>query len=56
VFATTVHTPLDEANVRRYFGSICRADGIGEDWAPRELRTSFVHRKYSVQCWSGALR
>ncbi|HYB46609.1 MAG TPA: tyrosine-type recombinase/integrase, partial [Streptosporangiaceae bacterium] len=42
VFATTVGTQLDAANVRRSFGSICRAAGIGEGWAPRELRTSFV--------------
>jgi integrase len=42
VFTTTIGTPLDAANVRRYFRSVCRAAGIGEDWAPRELRTSFV--------------
>jgi integrase len=42
VFTTTVGTELDAANVRRYFRSICKAAGIGEDWAPRELRTSFV--------------
>jgi integrase len=42
VFTTTVGTQLDAANVRRYFRSICKAAGIGEDWAPRELRTSFV--------------
>ncbi len=42
VFTTTIGTELDAANVRRYFRSICKAAGIGEDWAPRELRTSFV--------------
>jgi hypothetical protein len=42
VFTTTVGTELDAANVRRYFRGICKAAGIGEDWAPRELRTSFV--------------
>jgi integrase len=42
VFTTTVGTALDAANVRRYFRSICKAAGIGEEWAPRELRTSFV--------------
>jgi len=42
VFTSTVGTELDAANVRRYFRSICRAAGIGEGWAPRELRTSFV--------------
>jgi integrase len=42
VFTSTVGTELEAANVRRYFRSICRTAGIGEDWAPRELRTSFV--------------
>ena len=42
VFTTTVGTPLDAANVRRYFRGICKAAGIGEGWAPRELRHSFV--------------
>jgi site-specific recombinase XerD len=37
-----VGTELEAANVRRYFRCICRDAGIGEDWAPRELRTSFV--------------
>jgi integrase len=42
VFATTIGTELDASNVRRYFRGICKAAGIGEDWAPRELRHSFV--------------
>jgi integrase len=42
VFTTTVGTGLDAANVRRYFRGICKAAGIGDDWTPRELRTSFV--------------
>jgi integrase len=42
VFTTTVGTELDAVNVRRYFGGICKAAGIWEDWAPRELQTSFV--------------
>jgi integrase len=42
VFTTTVGTQLDAANVRRYFKGICKAAGIGDDWTPRELRTSFV--------------
>jgi len=42
VFTTTDGKQLDAANVRRYFRSVCRTAGIGEDWAPRELRTSFV--------------
>ena len=42
VFTTTIGTELDAANVRRYFRRICKAAGIGDDWTPRELRTSFV--------------
>jgi integrase len=42
VFTTAVGTELDAANVRRSFRGICKAVGIGEDWTPRELRTSFV--------------
>jgi integrase len=42
VFTTQAGTPLDAANVRRQFKAICRAAGLGEDRAPRELRTSFV--------------
>lgn len=42
VFTTTLGTALDAANVRRSFRPICRAAGIEETWAPRELRTSFV--------------
>ena len=42
VFSTTIGTELDAANVRRSFRSICRTAGIGEDWAPRAFRTSFV--------------
>jgi len=42
VFTTAVGTELDAANVRRSFRSMCEAAGIGEGWAPRELRTSFV--------------
>jgi integrase len=42
VFTTRVGTQLDAGNVRRQFKGICKAAGIGEDWTPRELRTSFV--------------
>jgi integrase len=42
VFATTLGTPLDAANVRRSFRSICATAGLEDGWAPRELRTSFV--------------
>jgi integrase len=42
VFATRIGTPLDAGNVRRMFRDVCRVAGIGEQWTPRELRTSFV--------------
>ena len=42
VFCTAAGTPLDAGNVRRTFKRITKAAGLGEDWTPRELRTSFV--------------
>jgi integrase len=42
VFCTSTGTPLGAGNVRRTFKQLTRAAGLGEDWAPRELRTSFV--------------
>jgi integrase len=42
VFCTSIGTPLDASNVRRAFKKITKAAGLGEDWTPRELRTSFV--------------
>jgi integrase len=42
VFCTAAGTPLAAGNVRRTFKKITRAAGLGEDWTPRELRTSFV--------------
>jgi integrase len=42
VFCTSVGTALDAANVRRTFKKITTAAGLGGDWTPRELRTSFV--------------
>jgi integrase len=41
VFASSIGTPLDSANVRKMFRTVCKAAGIG-DFTPRELRTSFV--------------
>jgi integrase len=37
-----VGTPLAAGNVRRTFKKITKAAGLGENWTPRELRTSFV--------------
>jgi integrase len=42
VFCTSVGSALDAANVRRAFRKITKAAGLGEQGAPRELRTSFV--------------
>jgi integrase len=43
VFATSVGTALDAANVRRAFRRVAKAAGLDEKaWTPRELRHSFV--------------
>ena len=42
VFASAVGTPLDRHNVLREFRKITQAAGLGTDWAPREMRHTFV--------------
>jgi integrase len=42
VFASAVGTPLDAANVRREFRKITEAARLGADWAPRDLRHTFI--------------
>ena len=42
VFTTKIGTALDAANVRRMFKNAYAAAGLGDNWTPRELRTSFV--------------
>ena len=42
VFASSIGTPLDAANVRREFRKIMEAAGLGAGWAPRDLRHTFV--------------
>jgi len=42
VFTSTVGTPLDASNVRREFRRITHAAGLGDGWAPRDLRHTFV--------------
>jgi integrase len=42
VFCREDGTPLDRWQVRREFAVITQAAGLGEEWAPRELRHSFV--------------
>jgi integrase len=53
VFTTHLGAALDAGNVRKMFKRVCRAAGIGDDWTPRELRTSFVslmsHRGVSIE-------
>jgi integrase len=43
VFASTLGTPLDRSHVRRSLRLISRNAGIGEAWAPRDLRHTFVN-------------
>jgi integrase len=42
VFASRVGTPLSADNVIRAFRLITKKAGLGDDWAPRELRHTFV--------------
>jgi hypothetical protein len=43
VFSTSAGSPLDPHNVRRWFRAVLQAAGLdAKDWAPRELRHSFV--------------
>ncbi len=42
VFASAVGTQLDRYNVRREFRKITQAAGLGQNWAPREMRHTFV--------------
>ena len=42
VFASAIGTQLDRYNVRREFRKITRDAGLGDGWAPREMRHTFV--------------
>lgn len=42
VFSSSVGTALDAADVRRAFKKITTSAGLGDNWKPLELRTSFV--------------
>jgi integrase len=42
VFTTATGTPLNARTIRRMFQDICERAGLGRDWAPRDLRHTFV--------------
>ena len=42
VFTSHAGAALDAANVRKMFKRICAEAGVGDEWTPRELRTTFV--------------
>jgi integrase len=42
VFSSTVGTPLSANNVIRAFRTATEKAGLGRDWAPREMRHTFV--------------
>jgi integrase len=42
VFTTATGTPLDARTIRRMFQDVCERAGLGGDWAPRDLRHTFV--------------
>jgi integrase len=42
VFSSTIGTPLSANNVIRTFRAITGKAGLGKDWAPREMRHTFV--------------
>ena len=53
VFTTHHGNALDAANVRKMFKRICKVAGIGGDWTPPELKTSFArllsHRRVGIE-------
>jgi integrase len=42
VFTTATGTPLGARSVRRMFKDICERAAVGGDWAPRDMRHTFV--------------
>ena len=42
VFTTATGTPLGARYIRRMFQDVCERAGLGRDWAPRDLRHTFV--------------
>ncbi len=42
VFTTATGTPLAARPIRKMFQDVCERAGLGRDWAPRDLRHTFV--------------
>jgi integrase len=42
VFTTATGTPLGARHIRKMFQDVCERAGFGRDWAPRDLRHTFV--------------
>jgi integrase len=53
VFTNHAGAALDAGNVRKMFKRICTEAGVGDNWTPRELRTTFVslmsHQGVSIE-------
>ena len=53
VFTNHLGAALDAGNVRKMLKRVCTEAGIGDNWTPRELRTTFVslmsHRGVSIE-------
>ena len=53
VFTSHAGAALDAGNVRKMFKRICTEAGTGDNWTPRELRTTFVslmsHQGVSIE-------
>jgi integrase len=42
VFTTATGTPVGARQIRKMFQDVCERAGFGRDWAPRDLRHTFV--------------
>jgi integrase len=42
VFTTAMGAPLNARPIRKMFQDVCERAGLGRDWAPRDLRHTFV--------------
>ena len=60
VFTTATGTLLGARHIRKLFQDVCERAGLGRDWAPRDLRHTFVSllsddgiaiEKIALACW-----